>query len=138
MCMVDGADGYNEFQTTTIRRAKQPHKCGECFREIKPGERYTYHAWKFDGDFSWSKSCSHCMVAEDWLVENCRGFLIGGVQEDIQEHVQEYRGRSKAVKRLARLKIGMERRWAIRRGPRKGELMPIPQLPIKLEPDLHH
>jgi hypothetical protein len=138
MCMVDGADGCNEFSRTTHHTARKEHKCAECHRAIEPGERYTYDSWKYDGDFASSKRCAHCNVSAQWLRENCGGFLIYGIYEDIQEHVSEYRGDAICVPRLKRLEIGMQRRWKIRRGPKKGQLMPIPQLPAKLEPKHAH
>lgn len=138
MCMIDYADGCNEFSSTTAHRARKQHKCDECRRFIEPGETYTYHSWKFDGDFSTSKTCQHCQVACDWLSTNCGGYLVLGVYEDIQEHVSEYRGDAVCVPRLKRLELGMQRKWQIRRGPRKGQLMPIPQQPAKLEPKHAH
>jgi len=137
--MIDSCDEFNEWgDTRTVKRARKSHKCTECGRQIQAGESYRVHTWIYDGQFDSSKSCAHCMVAEDWLTENCSGYLIHGVWEDINEHCQEYQGRAKCIARLARIKIGMERDWQIRRGPRKGQLMPVPQLPAKLEPNLHH
>lgn len=139
MCMVDYADdGCNEFSHTVTYHARKEHKCDECHRTISPGEPYLYHSWKFDGAFSTAKTCQHCKVACDWLSENCGGYLIFGVSEDIHEHVTEYRGQAACVPRLKRIDVGMTRGWKIRRGPRKGQLMPIPQLPVKLEPKHAH
>lgn len=138
MCMIDGADGYNEFSSTSTHRARKQHKCDECHRVISSGETYVYHTWKGDGEFGTAKTCQHCKIACDWLSENCGGYLVFGIYEDIQEHVSEYRGQAACVSRLKRIEVGMSRKWTIRRGPRKGQLMPLPQLPAKLEPKHAH
>jgi len=138
MCMIEDADGYNEWSGESSHVARKTHKCGECHRQIEPGERYYVMKWKYDGQFDTSNICAHCRVAGTWLEENCSGFLVCMIEDDIAEHVTEYRGRSKCVARLKRLKVGMERHWKIKRGPRAGQLMPLPQLPSKLEPNLAH
>lgn len=139
MCMVDGAyDGPNEFSRTTQHTARKEHRCGECHRTIYPGERYTYASWKFDGDFSSAKMCRHCSVAADWLNENCGGFLISGIREDIQQHVSDYRGDAACVPRLKRIDVGMRRKWKVGYGAKRGQLMPIPQMPAQIEPKHAH
>lgn len=138
MCMIDGADGYNTFSNEKKHVARKEHKCGECQRKIAAGETYWRLSALYEGDFSETKMCAHCRVAADWLVENCGGFLTQGVYEDVYEHVHEYRGQAKCIPRLARIAIGMRRDWQVLRGPRKGQLMPLPMLPAKLEPALQH
>lgn len=137
MCMVDGADGYNEFSAQREHTARKPHRCEECGRTIHPGERYLLTCWKYEGDFSQARMCAHCQVAADWLTENCGGYLTHGVEEDLREHVSEYGGQTACWPRLARLAVQMDQNWTYRRGPRKGQLMPLPALPGKLEPHLH-
>lgn len=118
MCMIDGADdGPNEFSNTVTRRAKKEHKCNECRRAILIGERYTYHSWKFDGDFATAKVCGHCQIACDWLSTNCGGFVMDAVREDIQEHVSDYRGRAICIPRLKRIEVGMACGQKLLRGP---------------------
>lgn len=134
--MIDGADGYNVFSNEyLVKRCVKEHRCGECGRTIRVGEPYMYHSWLYDGCFDVSKTCSHCQVACDWLSANCSGYLVCNVLEDIQEHVDEYRrDKPDCMGRLMVLLIGMRHKWVVRRGPRKGELMRLPQLPAALEP----
>lgn len=138
MCMIDNADGYNEFNYVVRRSARKDHKCNECGRTILKLETYEYTSSLFDGEFSSSKMCCHCSVAAEWLKNNCGGYLTCGIIEDIEDHIDEYRGVAVCVPRLQRLKIGMKRRWTIMRGPNKGNLMPIPKLPVRLEPKHAH
>lgn len=42
--------------------------------------------------------CPQCVAASRWLVEICGGYLYGGVQEDLDQHLdEEYRCRSLVV-----------------------------------------
>lgn len=135
MCMIDGADGCNTFSSDHFPKARKLHKCEECGRAIHIGERYHYHAWLYDGDFGTSKMCAHCEVAGQWLQDNCGGYLVGSVWEDVEEHVSEFRYQKPAcLARLMRLQIGRRRKWLIKRGPNAGRLMSVPQKPSPLEP----
>lgn len=124
--MIDAADGPCSVWSENHRKARKPHACHECGRQIEPGERYLTIFTVFEGDASHHKVCAHCEVVCEWLRKNCGGFLLSMVYEDISEHVDEYNRRD-----LARLQIGMKHDW---KRLRKEGLMPIPKLPdpIKL------
>jgi|SRR5688572_8133270 len=133
MCMIDGGDKAEMWSEST-QRARKTHKCGECGREIQRGELY----WKVFGvhegyPFS-GKWCAHCNVAKSWLWKNCGGSVLEGVIEDCLEHVQDYRGRE-FTPALARVCAGARRKWTKKRGPNRGQLMPVPALPGPI--DIH-
>jgi hypothetical protein len=48
------------FATGATVRARKAHQCGECFRQIEPGEHYVRNAGKWEGDFWSMKTCAHC------------------------------------------------------------------------------
>jgi hypothetical protein len=48
------------FQRADWRVARKEHRCDECGRVIRPGERYRVAAGKWGGDFSTCKRCPHC------------------------------------------------------------------------------
>lgn len=121
MCMADSADGYCTTINQAWRKAAKKHRCSECRRQILPGEGYRYEFTRFDGEVSQHHTCEHCLVARQWLMENCGGWLYGGVEEDIQEHADS--GMYGFGVRL--LAIGMERKWTRKDGRR----WPIPRLP---------
>lgn len=127
MCMIEGCDERAHVWEESQQKARKEHKCGECRRVIAVGETY-WRVWAIssDGPFT-GKWCEHCNVAKEWLWKECGGSLLSGVREDIAEHLDEYRGQK--LRRLKVLDIGMRRQWRIRRGPRIGALMPLPQLP---------
>lgn len=137
MCMIDDIDRAELWQESTAKARKQ-HVCGECGRFIKPGE--TYHkVWGVgDGDAFSGKWCEHCNVAKDWLWENCSGSILGQVIEDCREHVHEYKRHADCIPALARICAGASRHWTVKYGPHKGQLMPVPALPAKLEPNHVH
>ena len=126
MCMIEGCDERAHVWHESRQRAKKEHKCGECRRAIAVGEHY-WRVWAIsvDGPFN-GKWCEHCNVAKEWLWVNCGGSLLSGVEEDIAQHVEEYRRMD-----LARLDVGMRRRW---RAFKRPGLLPVPPLPrpIKL------
>lgn len=130
MCMVDGCDFEGTFLGVESSRARKVHKCEECWREIQPGETYTIATWATDDRIERMKMCAHCEVASKWLSDNCGGFVYGGIWEDIEEHIQEYRGVYPEVTRdLKRLAVWGEHDWRVKRGPRAGVMLPIPKLP---------
>jgi hypothetical protein len=99
-----------ELYEAEMRTARKAHRCEECWREIKPGEKYEYVRGRWEGEFGNAKTCCHCVAARVWLLKECRGFAHGGVQEDLEEHRHNgYRG-AKAVG-LLRLIAGMRRDW---------------------------
>ena len=125
MCMVEGCDEMASVWQESTRKARKPHKCIECGREIAVGERYVYlWAKGADGPFT-GKWCLQCDVAKEWLWKNCSGSILSAVREDIGQHVEEYQRMD-----LARLYVGMRRRW--RRFHKPGLLPPMP-LPRPIE-----
>jgi hypothetical protein len=124
MCMIDGGDRA-ELWTESTAKARKPHQCCECGRTIQPGEIYHKVFGVQDRDPFSGKWCAHCDVAKNWLWKNCGGSLLSGVEEDIHEHVHEYRRMD-----LARLDVGMRRLWKRFKGD---GLLPIPRLPAPIK-----
>src|SRR4051794_728441 len=86
MCMVEDAEPWSFYTDTIVGRARREHFCVECRRVIHVGESYRKASGAFDGHFVVYKTCSHCLVAEAWLMEACNGYLFTQVREDLQEH----------------------------------------------------
>ena len=128
MCAIDYAAETNwvELTNVIVKKARKTHCCDECGRQIFPGESYRYETGLNDGYFETYKRCDHCAVAANWLIAQCGGFVTCGILEDLEEHlneVEDWRG-------IARLVIGMRRRW---RQVRKGHqglmrLQPSPRV----------
>lgn len=55
---------YEFFSIREVCAAK-PHRCEQCGREISKGEKHTYAAGKFDGDFYSYREHFECRTA--WL-----------------------------------------------------------------------
>lgn len=137
MCMIDD-DAKAQLWTESKQKARKLHKCGECGRGISPGETYWKVFGVHDGDAFSGKWCGHCNVAKEWLWENCSGSILTLVIEDIEHHVEDYRGDAACVPRLHRIVLGAKRHWLVKRGPRAGQLMPLPKPPANLEPNHVH
>jgi hypothetical protein len=119
MCMVD-FDDIALILSEHDRIARKEHKCMECWRVIRKGERYHIINLIFDREFKSHKTCAHCYVMCQWLSAECGGFMFRHVREDITEHVQyAYSGWA-----LARCAIGMRLKWT----KKNGELMKVPEL----------
>lgn len=127
MCMHDDPSvDMPEFCGRSNRKARKDRKCSECFRTIKVGETYEYMAGKWDGRLDTFSTCQHCLVAREWLVNECGGYVFGGVKEDLRQHWEErshYRRRwgRDMLKRLAGAVWGMRRKWT----RLSGELMAV-------------
>ena len=126
MCAIDGAERYDVYETSN-RRARKPHKCGECGRPIIVGELYRSSRGLFEGSWNTNCICAHCQIAADWLTENCAGFVDNGVYEDIHEHAEEYFAIALPIYRLC---VGMRRKWVRFDG---AGLMPPPRLPPSIK-----
>src|SRR4051812_27618700 len=121
MCMIDDSDGNVTMLSERTPVARIAHKCAECARDIRPGERYTVERFVFEGSLSAHKTCGHCLRVREWLRDECGGWLFGGIEEDIREHAAE--GYGIAVKMMA---VGMARCWLRKDGQR---LWPLPRRP---------
>lgn len=120
MCMIDGSEHVTPLGEGHYVTARKEHRCAECRRQIRKGERYHTEAFKDGEHFAMHKTCSHCMVARDWLNAECGGWVYEHVEEDVSEHWEPGMD-----VRLARLIVGMRRRWTTRRG----DLMAMPEMP---------
>ncbi len=124
MCTID----YDPpSMTSTIEpTARILHRCDECGRGICPGEKYrrTFGVWeRVPQTF---RTCAHCCVGQDWLLENCNGYMHAGLLGEMDEHADEY----PAVRfSMNRIRIGIRRGW--QRFDRLG-LMPVPKSPPEI------
>lgn len=86
MCAIDGAD-LADFCHGEWRRAAKIHRCEECQRAIRRGERHHYLSTLFDGRWSSWRTCEHCEAAGHWMAVVCGGYLTGGLAEELVEQV---------------------------------------------------
>ena len=121
MCMLDNGDGPVLMLSTADPVARKAHKCRECRRVIEPGEKYHVDRFMWESKLDTCKVCSHCMVAREWLSDECGGWLYGEVEEDIREHAHS----GSYPMGVHRLAVGMAWGW---RAP-SGRLLPIPRVP---------
>jgi len=65
--------------------ARKEHRCCECGRLIRPGERYNRTVGKWDGLFKTFRRCSHCDLVVDSLKTRlpCYCDSFGGLWETI-------------------------------------------------------
>lgn len=127
MCMIDNCDEmYTLYDQRWVSKTRKPHQCGECGRAIEIGEecRFTTGLMQFDG---WCSNyiCHHCTFATRWLWVNCSGYVDCGVREDLEYHLEDEAWNWPFATKyaMARVLIGMRRRWR----NKKGELMPLPR-----------
>lgn len=129
MCMLDDGDGCVTPLSEADPVARKAHKCKECGREIAAGERYHVDRFVWEGDLHTHKTCAHCMVAREWLRDECGGFLFGAVEEDLREHCFS----GDYPMGLHRLAVGMAWNW---RTP-TGKLLPVPKVPQTTHERIH-
>lgn len=102
MCLYDDSDPAS-FYRETMRKARKEHRCAECFRTIKPKETYQMVFGIWEGRPSTHKTCNHCLQAQNWLRENCGGWMFGGIREDLDDHTNSFK--------VYRFIVGMNRQW---------------------------
>lgn len=78
------------FYLAEIRKARKLHRCRECKRLIRPGEKYEHIVGKWDGELSSVKTCGHCLNLRSWAegTMDCfccaHGELVDYVIEDVR------------------------------------------------------
>jgi len=79
---VDDYDGPS-FSTDKVVKARKVHVCGECGKQINPGDKYEYVWGIWDGEQEIHKTCYVCYCIREDL------FHCGWVYGQIWEHLQE-------------------------------------------------
>lgn len=120
MCAIDDGERCDVWLETNPRAGKE-WRCSECGRAIMRGENHRLITSLYDGKWSRTRVCRHCAVGADWLTEECGGYLLHGIGEDIRDHAGEYQSIG-----LWRLVFGARRKW--RRFDGDG-LMPVQHMP---------
>ena len=89
MCSIEFGE-WPKFYNAYWVKARKAHKCCECYRIIKPKEKYYYAVGKWYSTINTFKTCKYCMQGGKWLIKECGGWSHGGLLEEIIEHAQEY------------------------------------------------
>lgn len=106
MCAVEDCEPFTVY-TSKWPTARKAHRCVECRRSIRRGERYHHFQGLCDGTWSTVRTCLHCEAMTAWMNAICGGWPIGQLLEELEEHFRE----GYASIRFARLIVGMRRRW---------------------------
>lgn len=111
VCIGAEPEGYCEFFVCETRKARKPHKCCECDKQIAIGERYEHARGKYEGDMWTSDTCFVCAeIAEAFY---CNGRMFGGGLWDEMEYCFE----AMTIGCFDRLKTAaakqeLQRRWS--------------------------
>lgn len=89
MCRVDYCEDDVFCLSDNTPVARKGHHCGDCGREIVPGERYRVSGWISDGQITRCKMCAHCEAAAEWLRVTCNGWVWTQIGEELREHIEE-------------------------------------------------
>lgn len=57
-----------------IRAARKTHRCCECKREIRPGEKYYYHHGVWEGQGASYKQCERCGDLAQKIASECNSY----------------------------------------------------------------
>ena len=83
-CSID-CDEVSELDHAEMRKARKWHTCGECRRDIEPGEKYEVYTIYREREFSSHKTCLGCKRIREHLCKY--GWIFGGVAEQVVECV---------------------------------------------------
>lgn len=109
MCRVDYAEPCDVFNQVA-RKARYQQSCGECGCAIMPGSRYEFVSMLYEGHWSTARTCLDCFAGRDWLTEECGGYIVGEVLDELLEHHREGEYGEQSPITLLRLIVGMQRR----------------------------
>lgn len=104
-----------EFCHDSTPRAKKEYKCCECGRTISIGEKYGKARGVWNGEFQTFKTCEHCLIARDWIQDECGSFIYGMLAEDLREHKQNSYA-DEADLKLRRYVALISRNWKLPNG----------------------
>lgn len=107
MCSIEDYDSP-DFHAERDHRARVRHICTECSRTICPGEAYRKAFSVYEGKAHNYKTCSHCLVGQEWLLNNCGGFMHYGLSDEMQEHADAYYDQKFG---FLRIHAGIKRKW---------------------------
>jgi len=83
-CIAVDADECYETLSRGTPVARKEHTCGECGREIVPGENYERYEGIFDGHIDTHKTCLDCVSVRDAFF--C-SWIYGNIWEDLREQL---------------------------------------------------
>jgi hypothetical protein len=87
VCIGGSIDEVCEFIHIQDRKARKPHKCCECGKEIVKGEKYEHARGKCEGEMWSSETCLVCReIAEAFY---CDGRMFGGELWEEMEYAYE-------------------------------------------------
>ena len=86
-CTIDPVDQETEqeFGCAKIVKARKPHCCCECLREIEPGETYEHYTGKWSGILGTYKTCPDCLSIREKMFPY--GHVFMDVWADVYEHI---------------------------------------------------
>lgn len=112
VCIGVEPDGTCDFIVQEIRKARKPHKCCECYKEIPIGERYEHARGKYEGEMWTAETCLVCAeIAEAFY---CNGRMFGGELWQDMDECEVFEGMTTGcLDRLttAAAKAELMRRW---------------------------
>lgn len=87
-CDYDAPSFFNR----ETRKARKPHKCGECRAVIEPGETYEHVRGKWE-EICVFKTCALCLELRRWAVISvpCFCFAYESLHENVRDMVTEVR-----------------------------------------------
>jgi hypothetical protein len=78
-----------EFFSSTMHKARKPHKCEACGKTIQPGDTYRMENGKWEGDFFTRAWCEDCCNIMDYFFD----FLASENEFDYDEVYYEIQER---------------------------------------------
>lgn len=77
-------DGPDVFEQRTIK-ARKPHECSECLRDIAPGEMYVRSDGLWDGTWAHFATCVRCDALAMEVMRSGGCFSFGMLMDELDE-----------------------------------------------------
>lgn len=113
VCLYSDCDGYMsayDFCEVRTPKARKEHRCCECGKTIRIGERYERYAGKYDGDFCSIVTCLICAEIADAFYCDSR-LYGGGLWEGMHEIMGELKSSCFDKLQTPEAKAELQRRW---------------------------
>jgi hypothetical protein len=87
-CAIDGTSDYefDSVMSVNLIKSRTVHTCGECGKNIQPGEEYELYRAVFDGSPERYKTCLDCLSFRDNFFGD---WCFGSLWEQFRYHMDD-------------------------------------------------
>lgn len=88
--VASSVEEFSKILTQKLQKARKKHRCGECRKDIHPGQIYELYTGVQDGSVFTAKTCISCVDLRSNFFRD--GYMFGYLIDDFKEHISDCDG----------------------------------------------